>query len=386
MKLLLVTHYYSTHAGGIEIVAGTVASLLAASHDVVWLASDSDRTPSQSAGTIRFVPMRANNTIERLTGLPFPVWGPASLVRLWKETQLCDIVHLHDFAYFGNWIAFVYAVVHGKPVCITQHVGFIPYRSRVLRFALRVLHATIGRVMLGSAWQVVFVSCVVQEYYARFVRFRRPPVLIPNGVDAATFAPALAEGRRQARASLAIDASRPVLLFVGRFVEKKGLHILEALAQRMPDVSWVFAGWGPINPGQWGAPNVYVFNGRHGAGLVTLYQAADLLVLPSVGEGLPLVLQESMSCGTPVVVGEDTARAVDGPAGIVFGCRVGGPETVDTWERSLRAILAKPASLAELRQTVADFARERWSWKRCAASYAELFDARAGRGYRRHRP
>jgi glycosyltransferase involved in cell wall biosynthesis len=379
MKILLVTHYYSTHAGGIEIVAGALASLLGASHDVIWLASDCDRAPAHTGGSIRFVPMRSDNTLERLTGLPFPVWGPRSLARVWEETRNSDIVYLHDFAYFGNWAAFVCAVLLNKPVFITQHVGFIPYRSRTLRVALRIMHATIGRVMLGAAGQVVFVSRVVQEYYAGFVHFRRPPLVIANGVDTATFVPAPAGGRERAVASLALDASRPVLLFVGRFVEKKGLHILEALAKRMRDVSWVFAGWGPIDPRQWNAPNVHVFDTRRGAGLVPLYQAADLLVLPSVGEGLPLVLQESMSCGTPAVVGEDTARAVDGPPGVVFGCHVGGPGTVEGWEALLRRILADPHALSKLQHTVAEFARARWSWDVCAARYAGLLEQLARR-------
>jgi glycosyltransferase involved in cell wall biosynthesis len=374
MRILVVTHYYPAHAGGIEIVAGMLASRLAASHDVVWLASDCDSAPAETGGTIRFVPMRSNNTIEGLTGLPFPVWGPRSLARLWKETGDADIVHLHDFAYFGNWAAFVCATLRNRPVLITQHVGFIPYRSLTLRLALRLVHATIGRVMLGAAGQVVFVSGVVQEYYARFVHFRRPPLVVANGVDTATFVPAAAEGRERARSPLALDASRPVLLFVGRFVEKKGLHILEALAKRMPDVSWVFAGWGPLNPRRWNAPNVHVFDDRRGAALVPLYQAADLLVLPSVGEGLPLVLQESMSCGTPAVVGEDTARALDGPAGVVFACPVGGSGTVEAWEALLRRLLTDPHAMSKLRRTVADFARARWSWNVCAAGYLALFE------------
>ena len=378
MKILLVTHYYSTHAGGIEIVAGTLASLIAASHHVVWLASDCDRVPPQSGASIRFVPMRSNNALERLTGLPFPLWGPRALLRLWKETRDIDIVHLHDFTYAGNCAAFACAVLRRKPVVITQHVGFIPYRSASLRCALRLLHATIGRAMLGAATQVVFVSRVVQEYYAGFVRFRRPPILVANGVDGATFFPAPETERGRIRASLLLPASGPVLLFVGRFVEKKGLDILEALANRMRDVSWILAGWGPIDPRGWNLPNVHVFHDRRGAGLVPLFQAADLLVLPSVGEGLPLVVQEAMCCGTPTIVGEDTARAVDGPAAIVFGCRVGGPGTVDAWESALRELIARPGALSGVRGSVAGFARDRWSWEKCAAAYRALFEQVAG--------
>jgi glycosyltransferase involved in cell wall biosynthesis len=374
MKILLVTHYYSTHAGGIEIVAGALAALLAGSHDVVWVASDCDPVPAGIQGPIRFVPMRSVNVIERRTGLPFPIWGPRSLVRVWQETRRADIVHLHDVAYLGNWVAFISAVLRRKPVLITQHVGFIPYRSLVLRIALRTMHATIGRVMLGRAGRVVFVSRVVRDYFARLIRFRTPPRVIANGVDTETFVPASTGGRTRARVALGLDPARPVLLFVGRFVEKKGLRILEQLVRRLPDVSWLFAGWGPLDPRRWNAPNVHVFDDRRGAGLVPLYQAADLLVLPSVGEGLPLVVQEAMSCGTPALVGLDTAEAVDGPPGLVFACDVGGAGTADAWEVSVRRILTTAGERSDLPSRVAAFARARWSWTACAAAYSGLVE------------
>ncbi len=370
MKILLVTHYYSTHRGGIEIVAGTLADLLARAHEIVWAASDCDPVPDAAGRTLRFMPMRASNAIERFSGLPFPLWGPVSLLRLCRTMREADVVHLHDFAYFGNWAAFACALLLRKPLVVTQHVGFIPYRNAILRLALRAMHVTAGRIVLGRADQVVFISSVVREYFARAVRFRRPPVVIANGVDTETFVPALEGGRDRARASLGLDPSRPVLLFVGRFVEKKGLHILQALVSRLPEVSWVFAGWGPLDPRGWKAPNVHVFGDRRAESLVPLYQAADLLVLPSVGEGLPLVIQESMSCGTPVLTGEDTAQAVDAPAGLVSACRVGGPETADAWETSVRTMLAERPN----RRAVAEFARARWSWPAAAEAYASVIE------------
>lgn len=373
MKILVVTHYFSTHRGGIEIIAGSLAARLARHHDVVWMASDCDPVPDQSGGSLRSVPMRSFNAIERFSGLPFPLWGPRSLVRLWRATRETDVVHLHDFTYVGNIAAFLFAAIHRKPVVITQHVGFIPFKSALARAILRVLHATVGRVMLGRADRVVFYSTVVQAYYERFVRFRRRPEMVANGVDTETFAAAAADDRRRARLALGLDPSRPVLLFVGRFVEKKGLHILEALARRLPEVSWVFAGWGPFDPARWNLPHVHVVQGRHGSGLVPLYHAADLLVLPSVGEGLPLVIQEAMSCGTPVMVGKDTAAAVAGPPGLVFACEVGGEDTVDRWEAALRSRLSNTTALSKLAPDVVEFAHARWSWHACAEAYEAVF-------------
>lgn len=388
MQILLVTHYYSTHRGGIELVAGELAAGLSRSHQVVWAASDCDplpdaRTDSPRSGStadarasVRFLPMRTLNAVETATGVPWPIWSAGSLLRLWREARNADVVHLHDFTYMGSSAAFLYARWLGKPVLLTQHVGFIPYKNRVLRLILRAVHATLGRLLLGRADQVVFVSPVVREYFEQFVHFSRPPLVLSNGVDTETFLPAASGGRGRARTALDLDRSRPILLFVGRFVEKKGLHVLKELARRLTDVSWAFAGWGPMDPEDWHAPHVHVFRDRRGAALVPLYQAADLLVLPSVGEGLPLVVQEAMSCGIPAMVGEDTAAAIGAPPGTVFSCGVGADgATVDAWERALRGAIEDKPRLSEMGEACAGFARARWSWQACVEKYTSLLEA-----------
>jgi len=375
MKVVLVTHYYSTHRGGIELVAGELARRLAGAHEILWIASDCDPVPAPGAGALHCLPMRATNAIERLSGLPLPLWGPRSCARLWRAVRDADVVHLHDFVYPGNCLAFLAARVHGKPVVVTQHVGAIPYRNPILRLVQWTAHATLGRAVLGGADRVVFVSTVVRDYFAaRSVRFRQPPVVVPNGVDTDTFAGVEPGGRAAARAALGLDPRRPVLLFVGRFVEKKGLHILEALARRMTDVTWILAGWGPIDPRQWNAPNVHVHDNRRGHELVPLYHAADALVLPSVGEGLPLVVQEALSCGTPVMVGEDTAAAVNGPPQVVLSCRVGEDTTAtaEAWEAGLRRALDEWHAQGSPAREALAFARASWSWASCAGSYASL--------------
>ncbi|MEO7193057.1 MAG: glycosyltransferase family 4 protein [Vicinamibacterales bacterium] len=372
MKIAVVTHYYASHGGGIEIVAWELAMRLAQGADVVWLASDCDGIPAKAPASVRFVPMRSTNRLERLTGLPVPLWSPGALITLWHEVRSADAVHLHDFAYAGNLIAFVAARVHRRPIVITQHVGFIPYRNPIVRAVVSGLQRTLGQIVLARASRVVFVSPVVRNYFAKFVRFRSPPIVLRNGVDTHTFVGCGADGQARARLALGVAATRPVLLFVGRFVEKKGLHLLRRLTERMPDVTWLFAGRGPLHPAAWNRANVRVLDGLSGATLVPLYCAADMLVLPSVGEGLPLVVQESIACGTPVLIGEDTAEAVGGPTELVFSCRVGGAREVDSWEKAIRSALAEIAVRRSRLPLPGPSVPA--SWEACSAAYAALFN------------
>ena len=371
MRLTLVTHYFPAHRGGVELVAAEIARRLAAGHgaDVSWHASDCDPPPSFPGVTC--FPARSWNGIERRAGVPYPLWSFGSLRRVARAARSAQVVHVHDCLYLPNLVAYAAARWAGRPVLVTQHVGIVPYRNPLLRAALFFAYRVFARVVLSGAHRVVFVSDTVRRYFAQFISFRAAPPLVPNGVDTAVFQP-VDEARRAAlRAAAGVKPGAALLLFVGRFVEKKGLLLLREIAARVPEATWVFAGWGPIDPEAWRLPNVTVARGRSGAELAPLYQAADLLVLPSTGEGFPLVVQESMACGTPALIGVDTAAGLPDAAKVLLSEEVDGADAAARWERRVRGLVGS-RELAALRAAVADYAAENWSWEQCAARYAAM--------------
>jgi glycosyltransferase involved in cell wall biosynthesis len=307
MRLLTVTHFYEQHGGGIERVAGQLnRRFVAQGHDTSWAAAAEGTMPD--AATATPVPMPCFNAIERLTGLPMPIPGVTALRRLAKAVRESDAVIVHDALYLSSIAAMLLARRHRKPVVLIQHIAGIPFVNPLLKRVMALANGMVTRPMLGAADQTVFISDTVRDAFAGVVT-KRPPLLLFNGVDATIFRPAPGAARAETRAELGMTDERPLLLFVGRFVEKKGLAIIRRAAAARPDWQVVMAGHGPIDPMAWGLPNIRVLHDRSGPSLAALYQAADMLVLPSVGEGFPLVVQEAMACGLPVICGAETSRA-----------------------------------------------------------------------------
>lgn len=363
-RVLLVTHYYPHHRSGIERIAWELARRLPRhGMAVTWAATAAPELPA--ADGLRCLPAAGWNVAEDRLGFPYPVWSPAALVRLARAARASDVVFVQDSLYLGNAVAA--AAAGGVPVVVTQHIGLVPYQSPVLRRLMSAANRTIGRWVLGRADRVAVYNRQVEGYFARFVRFRSPPQFIPNGVDTDVFRPPA--DRAAVRAGLGWPADRPVLLFVGRFVEKKGLAVLRKVAASLPESDFVFAGRGPIDPAQWQLRNVRVAGSLGADQLVPLYQAADLLVLPSVGEGFPLVVQEAMACGTPALISDETAAGYPGAAEWAV---VAKPEPVSV-TGAIKTALSDPAGLARRRERVATLARSMWDWDQCAAAYAKMF-------------
>ncbi len=81
------------------------------------------------------------------------------------------------------------------------------------------------------------------------------------------------------------------------FVKKKGIDLLLRAAD--PELELVLCGAGSQIPPQ---PGTRVLGLVDQSTLAEVYRAADVLVLPSEGEGFPLVVQEALASGLPVVV------------------------------------------------------------------------------------
>lgn len=378
IRVLIGTAYFESHRGGIEIVASVLArELQRLGAEVTWFATDASPPPAPDLGCGASRPIPAWNFTERRLGVPLPLPGPRGVATIWREVRAADILLLHDSLYPSNVLAMLAARWHRKPVVMTQHIAGVPYRNPLLRGIMGAANALIARPMLKAADQVVFISEAVARHFSQ-VRFKAQPRCVFNGVDTDVFRlPAAGFDREQSRASLGLPAEARVVLFVGRFVEKKGLHLIERLARRRTDLTFALAGWGLIDPGAWRQPNVHVLSGLQGMSLVPLYQSSDVFVLPSIGEGLPLVLQEALACGLPVICGKETAAADPGAGAFIDGVEIESVEpdaAVAALAARIDRVLAETAG--SLGPAAADARRayvlSRYSWVEAAKAYLSI--------------
>lgn len=361
MLLLTVTHFYEAHGGGIERVAGHInRAVQRAGDECLWAASDEDALPPD----IPAIGLRCFNPTERLSGLPMPIPGPAATLALWRAVRASDAVIIHDALYATSIIAMIAARALGKPVVLIQHIAGIPFRNPLLQGAMQLANRIVTRPMLAAATQAVFISTTVRDAFSG-LRTRRPPALLFNGVDTAIFHPDGGASRAAVRAALDLSSGTRLVLFAGRFVEKKGISVLRVLAGLRPDLHFLLAGRGPLAPDAWGLPNVQVMSDRSGASLAELYRAADLLLLPSVGEGYPLVVQEAMACGLPVICGEESASADPDARRWLTGVPV---DLSDPDGTAARLSIAIDRMGPPDRAATADYAARAYSWRRMSAA------------------
>jgi glycosyltransferase involved in cell wall biosynthesis len=154
------------------------------------------------------------------------------------------------------------------------------------------------------------------------------------------------------------DPARPVVLAAGRLAAQKGFGtLLEAAAMvrdLRPEPLLVIAGEGPLKAALKRQAASLGLDARfpgHRDDIPALLAAAAVFVLPSTWEGQPLILQEALRAGapivatrvggTPVLTGEDAALLV--PAG--------DPGRLAD---AVRSVLTDPALAARLRKAAVD--------------------------------
>lgn len=356
MKLLSVSHFFASHGGGIELVAGHLAEEFAqAGHGSTWLASGD---PGDAGGIVDRQRLPCINPAEALLGLPMPIPGPGALRLLARAVAKADAVIIHDCLYLTSIAAFVLARRHGKPVILIQHIAEIPFRSALLRGVMRLANRMVTTPMLRSADQVVFISETVRLAFSA-LDLNPAPRMLFNGVDTALF-----HAGAESRAALGLPDGQRIAVFAGRLVEKKGLAVIEALARRRGDLLFVLAGAGPIDPAKWNLPNVHCLGKVSQERLAALYRAADVMILPSVGEGYPLVIQEAMASGLPVICAEESAQADPGATRFLTGVTIDPADPAETAAR-IDPLLDQAISQTD-RTAMAAYTRGTYSWSAMA--------------------
>lgn len=303
-RVLLASHYFPPHLGGVEnVVRHEALGLARHGVEVTVLTSGETSGTRMVADGVRVVRVAAWNGLERRGGVPFPVVSPRLLATALALARWSDIAHVHDVLYMTSWAAGLAATLARRRYVLTQHVGVVEHPSRLVRAAQRGVYALPGRRLLRGAERVLVVNATVANLAmasgARAGAVRH----FANGVDAALFRPAASAAERAGpRDRFGLPQDRTLVLFVGRFVPKKGYDLLVAAAD--PGYELVFVGEGPCRVAD-GRPGVRHVPPLGPADLAALYRACDIFALPSAAEGFPLTVQEAMASGLPVVTTDD---------------------------------------------------------------------------------
>ena len=374
MKIGLITHYMLPHHGGIERLTETLFTAYAAQgFEVRWVASlDPADAPRREGGRIR-VPCW--NGLERRLGIPVPLWGPPAWREVKRLARWADVLHVHDCLYVGSALGVAFGRSLGTPVLLSQHVGFIQYRSAALKAVQRLAFATLGGWLLTRANRLAFATPAAEAYVTQLLG-RYPPnaCAIPNGIDTARFHPADPRERHSARRELGLRDEKPVVLFVGRLVEKKGVDLVLEVSRRVPDAQFLIIGDGPLAGTIPQGANVTWCRFFDPDKMHHCYHASDCFLLPSHGEGLPQVVQEAAACGLPIIVSESEVYS-----GLLAqqGVCVTAPRIGSAMADRVREILAgaTPAMGSQARR----YAEAHWSADAMVSRYVALLQETAGR-------
>lgn len=209
----------------------------------------------------------------------------------------------------------------------------------------------------------------------------RPARAIPMGVDVELFRPHRAAGEAFLREQGWDAPGPPVVGYLGRFVQEKGVPLLMAALDRL-QTPWraLFVGGGPLDGTlrAWASHHegrVRIVTGVPHGDVPRALNAMDLLCAPSQTtprwkEQFGRMLAEGFACGVPVL-GSDSGeipRTV-GDAGLVL------PEAdVPAWTAALARLLESPEQRRELAARGRERAVTRFAWPVVARAHLDFFE------------
>ncbi len=308
MKILMAIDYYRPNVSGLTLYVEHLSEgLVRRGHEVRVL-------------TDQHLPELPIQSVENgVTVLRAPVAlrvgkalvAPGIVARAFSELPRTDVLHLHAPAVNAIPLTFLAASLR-VPIVITYHCDLQPPPSRG-QGLIKVLARASQHFALERADRVITYT----EDYARHTRplsdrLEKVGWILPPVTDP----PRTGRSAEEVRGRYGIRGG-PVLLFLGRFAEEKGLPLLltafSQIRRRFPEAVLLLAGakqvagetvWERVEPLAADPASGVVAPGIVPPDEISdLFAVSDVLVLPSINstESFGLVQVEAMLSGVPVV-------------------------------------------------------------------------------------
>ncbi len=304
MKILVLIHEFPPVGGGGGHVALDIArGLQKRGHEIVLLTAHLRGLPKEEIvdgmRVLRMPSFRREafraSLLSMAAYIARGLWVCFRLSNVWRP----DVIHVH-FAVPAGVLAWVFSRLTKIPYVLTAHLGDVPggapeKTDRWFRWILPFTH---------RIWRDAKRAVAVSEFTRQLAlaHYDVDVDVIHNGVELA---------------ALAVDEIRvntpPRILFAGRFAEQKNpLQIVRSLAA-VKDLPWecVLIGEGELGDAiraeirAHGLDERFTFTGWiTPADVQTWMKKSDILFMPSLSEGLPVVGVQALAAGLALVVSE----------------------------------------------------------------------------------
>lgn len=331
MKHRVVHYIESRHFGGAE---QTLFNLLSGLDRDRW---ESVLIYHSYPGIAPFIDRVNELDIQTISIAPIERWTNISQVlRLTRKLRALNATVFHAqlpwylSCSFGLLCAFFACV---PAIVATQHL-YIEISPNRLYILQKMISMIVDRY--------IAVSDGVAEKLSRLISSSDKVRVVKNGISVENFSC----GRNNTlRELLKNSKGAPIVLTVARLNKQKGHEYLIEAASMVPEAVFALAGDGPERrrletyAKEINLENRVIFLG-HRQDVREILSGCDLFVLPSLNEGLPLVILEAMAAERPVIASDINGTdeiIIDGETGILVP-----PADPHAIAKAIRKILSNP--------------------------------------------
>lgn len=238
--------------------------------------------------------------------IPYVVPDPIKMLkRLIEIDRRCgiDLVHGIKIMFIPAFYAAIFAKkVLRKPLIASIHGAYEYTPGKLVSLMARGYRETVAKITLSLADKVVVLTPSLSSFARKMGLPETKLECIPIGPDLKRFHP---KNKRETRRKLGLPPNKFIVLYLGSLKLIKGVHFLlkaaEGVLKAQSELIFIFAGEGPlkrklIQETEKKHKEAFLFPGYiHNS--EEYLAAADILVLPSLSEGLPMVLLEAQAMG-----------------------------------------------------------------------------------------
>jgi glycogen(starch) synthase len=300
-----------------------------------------------------------------------------------KLPERIDVFHAHDWLVATAGIGLKH--VFRKPLLVTMHSTEIGRRDGLHTNNERMIHET-EAWLTYEAWRVICCS----DYMVQHVKwaFGLPSdklAMVPNGVSLQCFDGLNSQDLGAFRSKYALPGEK-IVLYVGRLVYEKGIHILVNAVPKVlqkADAKFVIVGTGYMKEQlsnivkSMGLEHKVMFTGFiDELSLLKLQKCADVSVVPSLFEPFGIVALEAMAAKSPVVV-SDTGGLSEIVDHDVTGVKV-YPNNADSLAWGITKVLVDEGYRNRIMENAYRKIQEKYDWDKIAQQTRHMYEAVLG--------